>query len=585
MFMLVKVFQNNIFSYFDESSFKETLALVFFILINWKEANKMTQKSISQIETIVDQNIENLKIYNYDTRSVILFLCQLFERRVNNIKKINHILTEIIPVEFAVFGINSITSFREKILDEHEALSLLVREVMKRDGIKEQLECLEDREIIQIGNEAFERALEQIRAESLFTSMHRGLFSGTVISDKESKECIRFTYKNSEIAFYEAINAQILNDYNMTKRINYMSPEELGIRKFNPWTFIKIRHNANKWMDADFQLPNDYQIGPYKIREIKEVWAYVITKAYIEYYSNLSKELPTLMELNYKAWRYTYTSMEVAGKLINDLTYKGEKHKKNTKNKFIYTTLLTEPILEIDGKKLISPTLILNYQASRNIISTLNRIYEGHPEFDSSIHSDRKEGIFTSELIDSLSNYNNFKFSSSIGITKPVKTDVDFAIYDTNSMTLACFELKWLNEPVTAVEIHNKDKELTKAISIQLPNYKLGIEDNIDEFIIKAFKEKFIVKKIYYFVLTKGTIGSGDIKRDKYQIINQRMLIKALYDYKGDLVKALEMLKGNYYQPKDGKHFELVSDIQIKVGDVTLLSDGHRILKAYSLRL
>lgn len=413
--------------------------------------------------------------------------------------------------------------------------------------------------------------------------MYRGLFNGTVLSDKEGEECIRLIYQNPEIAYYEAVNAQILSDFNWTKRINYESPEELGVKRFNPWTFIKIRQNANKWVNADFSLPNDFQIGPYRIREIKEVWAYVITKAYIEYYTNIGKELPTLMELNYKDWRFTYTKMDIGDKLINDLTYKGEKTKKNAKGRFIYTTLLTEPILEINGKKLISPTLILNYQASRNIISTLNRIYEGHPEFDSSIHSDRKEGIFTSEIKDSLSEFKNFKFSSGIGITKPEKTDVDFLIYDTKPMTLACFELKWLNEPVTAVEINNKDKELEKGISIQLPNYQLGIENNIDEFMLKAFGEVLEVKEIYYLVSTKGTIGSGNLNREKYQIINQRMLLKAIFDNKGDLLKAIEMLNRNNYLPKKGEHFELVSDIKTTVGNVTILTEGHRILKPYSL--
>ncbi|WP_226586059.1 hypothetical protein [Halobacillus litoralis] len=542
----------------------------------------MVHKSIAQVETIVDHNIESLKIYEKDKNDIILFLCQLFEWRVRNIKKINNMISEIVPVEFAQFGVNANISSREKIMDEHEALSLLVREVIKNNKSQEKIKNV-DKTVFHFTNEAFSRALEQIRAESLFTSMYHGLFDCEVLSVRSGNECIKFSYKSSEIACYEAVNAFILEDFNNVKRINYESPEKLGIKNLSPWTFIKIRQNADKWMDVEFQLPNDFQVGPYTIRQIKEVWAYVITKAYLEYYSNVKRKFPTLMELNYQDWRFKYSSKEMAETLINDLTYNGYRNKTNVNGKPIYTTLLTEPILEINNKKLISPTLILNYQASRNILSTLNRIYEGHPKFDPSMHSDRKEEIFTKELIDNFKKFPNLKFSNSIGLTQPEKTDVDFIIYDMDSMSLICFELKWLNEPVTAVEIKNKDEELEKGINVQLPNYEKGVSHDLNKFMLKAFKKEYDVKEISYFVLTKGTIGSGKISRENYHIINQRMLEKALSDSQGDLQSAIEKLKNHKYLPKQGKHFELVSDIETKVGNVTMLSDGYSVLSPYSL--
>jgi hypothetical protein len=542
-------------------------------------------KSISDIESIVDQNISDLKIYGYDRNNVILFLCQLFERRVKKLKKINGVLREIIPLELSDYRLNVSVTTNEKILDEHEALSLLIREVIKRDESQVQLDSLDFETINKIGNEAFEKAIEQIKAESLYPSMYRGLFSGTVISSKKGEECILFSYKNEQIAFYEAVNGQIINDYNLDKRLKYKSPEELGIKKFTPWTFINIRYNAKEWMDIDFNFPNDYRIGKYKIREIKEVWSYVITKAYIEYYSNLGKGYPTLMELNYKDIKYKYASKEIAENLINDLTYRGDKNKKNSNGKFIYSTLLTEPILEIEGKKLIVPSLILNYQASRNIISTLNRIYEGDQQYDSSIDADRKESIFINDLKESLLAYPNLISSSGINIVIPVKTDVDFIIYDINTKTLVCFELKWLNEPVTAVEILNKDKELEKGISVQLPNYELGIHHNIEEFMTKAFQNNYEVSEVHNFVLTKGTIGSGNINRGKYHIINQRMLEKALHNSSGNLLITVDLLKRNELLPKLDKHFKLVSDIKLNVGNVSILTDGYSIIEPYSLNL
>lgn len=534
----------------------------------------MITKSISEIEDRVDKFIEGLEIFKYDKKNTILFLCQLFERRIKEIKRTSNLLYRVTP-KFEE-GLDIFINIRERIMDEHEALSLLIREVLKNNHSDEKLDILNSKFIFEIGNDAFSRATKYIHAESLFKSMYRGLFSGEVINDKDGEECLRFTYKNEEIFKYEAINAQILNDINIQKRQYIKTPEELGIKRYTKWSFIKIKNHAKQWIDKEIDLPDNYQIGPYKIRQIKEVWTYVITKAYIEYYSNIGKELPTLMELNYKDWSFIYSNIEIVEKLLNDLTYYGEKAKKNTQGENIYSTLLTEPILEISGKKIITPSIILNYQASRNIQSTLNRIYD-----NSSNDSDNKEGLFVQEIKGNLDSITNIKFTSDIEIKEPFETNVDFSMYDIKTKTLICIELKWLNEPVTAIEILSKDKELQKGVLIQLPNYKAGINKDIDGFMLKAFKEDFTVNEVFLFVVTKGTVGSGVIKRDKYQIINQKMLIKAIFDSNGDLCKAAINLNNGEYFPKENQHYKKVDDININVGDVSILAEGHSILEPY----
>lgn len=61
------------------------------------------------------------------------------------------------------------------------------------------------------------------------------------------------------------------------------------------------------------------------------------------------------------------------------------------------------------------------------------------------------------------------------------------------------------------------------------------------------------------------------------------MLEKALNDTHGKLQNTVEKLENNEYLPKLGEHFELVSDIETKVGNVSIYSVGYKVLKSYSL--
>jgi hypothetical protein len=159
-------------------------------------------------------------------------------------------------------------------------------------------------------------------------------------------------------------------------------------------------------------------------------------------------------------------------------------------------------------------------------------------------------------------------------------TNIDFGIYDKNTKAISLFELKWFVEPVTAVEIKSKDKEIKKGIHEQLPKYKKALIENIEEFTKKTFKEIKEVKESFFYVLTRVSIGSGLIPPSPYLTINIRMLKKALFETKGDLLEACKRLNHKDYYPVENIDFSLEVDSG-KMGSVRVDVDS---IKRFPLR-
>ncbi|SFA54467.1 hypothetical protein SAMN05192569_10522 [Parageobacillus thermantarcticus] len=229
---------------------------------------------------------------------------------------------------------------------------------------------------------------------------------------------------------------------------------------------------------------------------------------------------------------------------------------------------LLQPIFQLsDGTRFISPRVILYHQLGRNIITILNRIYGDEANQD----ADSKETIFIKGLIDITSQYPNLSACHDVPVDG---TNVDFGILDTNDNTLALFELKWFVEPVTSVEIQNKDAEISKGLHEQLPKYENAIKENGSKFTLKkAFGKEIEINESFYFVLTRLTIGSGLIKPSPYKTINIRMLKKALFDTNGNLNEACRKLYDGFYYPKINEDFSL-EKAEFKMGNITVIADS-----------
>lgn len=514
--------------------------------------------NLNELKSQFDAKSKQLEVIKYNRDEAIVVALQLFELKLSKLKNLNNIH----PIWK-----------RERIYDLQESLALII-EWIYRYGNSQCKQTTSGQKNFSMLEEAFDLANDYLILESSIKSTSHGLMKE--VHNELVNDTIHIEFVSPEVAYFEAVNEIILTNNNYQKfykmpNINLEKMLSLGV-----YAGTTVKSRMQQKLDIEFELPDDYAIGPYSIKQIKEIWSYVMTKAYMQIMENAKarKHTPKLMQLlEMDKFHYKYSSTYNVNKLLNDLTYIGNYQKMNLKGNHIYSNFLTEPIVEIGEKKLISPSIILNYQVSRNILSALNRLYGDNS------HKQKGEQ-FTRELVKHIKNYPNLLIANDVPIKKPNQTDVDFALFDQRTETLLIFEIKWFNEPVTPIEIKSKDAEIEKATTKQIPNCYKGILHDPKDFIHKSFNIKLSDPnnlKLQGYVLTRCTVGSGNIDRNKLEVINYHMLLSALKDCDGDLLSVKDLLNKRAYYPIQGKDFSFSSS-KNRIGEYIIVSDGYSLL-------
>ncbi|MFB4474545.1 hypothetical protein [Virgibacillus sp. SK37] len=519
------------------------------------------ERKVREIEAIIDQDFEDLDFWDISPDAAIILACQVFEELC---LQFDEHISNSTSIDMKVL-------LKNQMLDLMQGLEWLIKYCFKK--CKPNGYTLESNvPLIEYTNEALKKALIHSKAKQIFMPYNQKLYIATINSDKPNEEEIEFKFPSERFALGEGINYVLLEEHNKYKMKKFEKTDQTISKLFGSIPEMVYQTRSMARVEFDFDFPDDYKIGPYIVKDIKNVWRRVIRDAWwadrdnsIDKHNN-TDNYPSLREIKIKNWSLDDVSEEVATKLIDDLTYTGQR-----KGQQRYTTPITEPIFQLsDGRKIISPKFILNHQPERNILSTLNRIYGDEANID----SDLKETIFINELDKITKKYPNLIVCHNIPVDG---TNIDYGIYDKKTSTLVLFEMKWFVEPVTSVEIKSKDKEIKKGLHIQLPKYKKAVDKNTDDFTLKAFNEILEVKASSYFVLTRVTIGSGLIEPSSFKAVNYRMLKKALYDANGNLSEAAKKLNSEFYYPKLNIDFSFEEDVS-KMGRVTVIADSFKTL-------
>lgn len=517
------------------------------------------EKKVREIEAIIDQDFEGIDFWSINPDAAIILACQVFEE-----------LTLQLDEEIQKSTSNDMKIiFKNKKMDLMQGLEWLIKKCYVKCKI-EGYTLESNVPLIEFTQEALKKALIHSKAEQIFMPYGQKFYIANINNDKPNEEEIEFKFTTERYALNEGINSVLLDEHNKYKLKKYDKTDRTIRKLFDNIPEMVYQTRSMARVEFDFDFPDEYKIGPYIIKDIKNVWRRVIRDAWWADRNNTIEKIentdnyPGLSEIKIENWSLDDVSKEVATNLINDLTYTGQK-----KGQQKYTTPITEPIFQLsDGRKIISPKFILNHQPGRNILSALNRIYGD----GASIDSDLKEIIFINELGEITKGYPSLIVCHSV----PVEgTNIDYGIYDNNTGTLVLFEMKWFVEPVTAVEIKSKDMEIKKGLHSQLPKYKKAIEENTNEFTSKAFNKVLEVKDTSYFVLTRVTIGSGLIEPCSFNVVNFRMLKKALFDARGSLKEAADKLNSGFYYPKLDIDFSFGKDFS-KLGRVKVIADSYK---------
>lgn len=529
---------------------------------------------VRELEKIIDTDIEGLRIFEVQRSVALILTMQMFETCV-------HLFLNLQQSKYASqFQV----AIRERIFDFQCAADLLVRWVQKRCPERGIIPD-ENFDSFAVANEAFEKAITHSKAEAFFMPLTQkpSLYDVDTQCDGGGQEYLHFRYASERVAYYEAVNERLLSEYNAYKQKQLQKANQVAEKAFRGVLEAIYSLRAVNAVELGFELPDTFRIGPYTIGQITEVWYKVIREAWFGDRGNRTKargmtpqhaHFLDLRNLRWEEWADDKVDKKMTKRLLDDLTYTGKK-----KGKQKFTSLLTEPILEMEnGEKFISPRFILQYLHGRNIVAALNRIYGD----GASIDADQKEVVFYADIEAIAKPYSNLRVTASVELGDGLP-DVDCSLYDDATKTLAALELKWLTEPGTSAEIKSKDEEIGKAITIQLPNYRKGIEGHTDEFTQKAFGISLEVRHQFYFVITRVSIGSGHVQTDEKQVFNIRMLKRALTESRGKLLDACRRLADGQYYPKEGVHFRYIHNLSKTVNGVKIIYEGHEVLHDFSL--
>lgn len=439
-------------------------------------------------------------------------------------------------------------------------LSEIIRWVKSQKHVNDQAMDLE----IDFGA-YFELALKTVDSRSAFLSYSGGLFDVESVNSCE----VKFKYKSSEIEKYESINFLLITDHKASKNEKYKKKIENGKKRrrlLNP-NFI-----SKAIIDTEFDLPNDYKMLSYNISELKEFWyqLYNYVKSIeksnrkvlkgikeIKYHTNEIKFVNAIQIPIFKKDQLKCNGIELqkCSDLIDMFSFNG-----NNKFNRIHSSLVTEPLIELSGKRYCTvPMFLYYYEIQRYTLQIFDKYIDYYEKNSTQtvIKDDFKREPLLIERMDKIFNV----FTRKGRNIKIKETDIDYIVYDSLNKTLLCFELKWLTEPHTPIEIIGKDVNLVKALEDQLPKYKRAINEECENILKKAFGTDFneTPEKFYYFVVTDITIGSGLLDRSEFKVINCRMLQKALCDSEFNLYLAAQKLDSEFYIGSYNNFFENVN--------------------------
>ena len=237
--------------------------------------------NLNELKSQFDSKLAELEMLKYKPDELIIAALQLFEMKLSKLKNMKYVH----PIWK-----------RERIYDLQESLALIM-EWISRYGNHNCIRTTSGQKNFSMVQEAFDFAADCLVLETSIKSTSQGLMKET--QNELDNETIYIEFVSQDIAYFEAVNEVILTNFNF-KKFNQMPSLDVGkmisIRKYAATT---VKTRMIQKLDIEFELPDDYLIGPYSIKQIKEIWGFVMTKVFMQIMENTkgSKYTPKLMQL------------------------------------------------------------------------------------------------------------------------------------------------------------------------------------------------------------------------------------------------------------------------------------------------
>ncbi len=215
-----------------------------------------------------------------------------------------------------------------------------------------------------------------------------------------------------------------------------------------------------------------------------------------------------------------------------------------------------QPIVDLtNGQYAISPFVVTNVYAERNLSVLLNQIPHERNVYLQLVHEKEKEVRLTT--IESLAGLGlDFRHGQL------EDTDIDLAIIDHKTKKCLCVEIKWFIEPAEIREVLARSKELAKGVT-QARKIAAAFHDN-DVRLMALLG----IDQSYEFVTMVGSvnfIGGHRVQHPEVPITKVWHLASEIRK-RGGLAEVLQWLRRREYLPRKGRDYK-ITEVAIQSGE------------------
>lgn len=322
--------------------------------------------------------------------------------------------------------------------------------------------------------------------------------------------------------------------------------------------------------DEIFMLPSEWKFSRYTLGDFQKVFQSICATAHIHWIARImamtrgceamgnidSLYILTFEEMLRRIVRYSGVPAEIVKHILDDMTYgKGTK-----KGAISHSELAMRPLIKLNSDYYaIVPHVWICSSPERNFTALLNWL-ESEREIYLTLASKEKESLMRKRITTNLSDI-GIRFVS--GTNQP---NVDLAIINDSEKACLLLELKWFIAPTVARERVEKSKTIKKGTS-QIQNLKQAFADNSRPLLDKLnIDSSYRVEGV---VVSQNWIGYANVQSPDVPVVRTEDLVRKM-NSTDNLQTTMDWLKNREYLPKEGKHFKMVDEDSITIGNWTL---------------
>lgn len=256
------------------------------------------------------------------------------------------------------------------------------------------------------------------------------------------------------------------------------------------------------WKETSF-LPQEWEFEGFSLEDFRQCWLVLFTLSFIHFLAKTKAELPGIVQeegVIVQSFRefidflksQTGITEERINAIVNIISY--DPALRNT-------DIMYQPLIRIDDKVIITPTLIITSRPERNLISIIQK----KSDSKYSVEVNDLEENMGKELLSALPDKTINCIGRKLGKGYP---DVDFAIFDETTNAVLLCEMKWLIEADSTKEVFARQNDIDHGCNQVETIMSIAMTDPIS-FVKKLFGIDIQeIPDLFWCVISKHDIRS-----------------------------------------------------------------------------